>query len=153
MVHANAEYLEDTYASCQVEWDINAKAERELGTKKSVYEYEENLEDDTLRLIMNPQDNSNLLEENRSPSKSTNLDTDRQQIIDKQYKTLMEKKHPNCLTFDHSGRLFIGDSFGQINVCRIDVNGSDATIVEKFLLKHKEIEGDQINAIIVHPES
>lgn len=59
LVNANIDYLEETYAECQLEMDINDKPNRILGTKKSVYEYEENLEDDTLRLIMNPQDQTN----------------------------------------------------------------------------------------------
>lgn len=35
---------------------INDQAEHVLGSKKSIYEMDDNLEDETLRLIMNPQD-------------------------------------------------------------------------------------------------
>lgn len=69
------------------------------------------------------------------------------------YKNLMEKKHPNAIVFDNEGRLFVGDSYGQINVWRIDITFQQVTVVDHFLIKHKEIEGDQINEIIMHPES
>ena len=38
------------------------------------------------------------------------LDTERQNKIDKGYKSIMDKCHPNCLAFDNQGRLFVGDS-------------------------------------------
>ena len=41
---------------------------------------------------------------------------------------------------------------GQINVWRIVVQGTEAHATDGMLLKQKEIEGDQINAIMVHPE-
>ena len=73
--------------------------------------------------------------------------------IQHDYKNFIEQKHPNSLAFDSDGRLFVGDSFGQINTWRIDVqNGGNVTAVEHFLIKHKEIEGDQINNIIIHSE-
>ena len=40
---------------------INDRATIVLGSKKSVYEMDENLEDETLRLIMNPQDSEIVL--------------------------------------------------------------------------------------------
>jgi hypothetical protein len=73
--------------------------------------------------------------------------------IQHDYKNFIEQKHPNSLAFDSDGRLFVGDSFGQINTWRIDVqNGGNVVAVEHFLIKHKEIEGDQINNIIIHSE-
>lgn len=39
------------------EMDINDRAEHEVGAKKGFYENDDNLEDDMLRLIMNPQEN------------------------------------------------------------------------------------------------
>ena len=68
------------------------------------------------------------------------------------YKNLFEKKHPNAMVFDNEGRLFVGDSHGQINVWRISI-GRTVDAVDHFLIKHKEIEGDQINRLIMHPES
>jgi hypothetical protein len=37
------------------------------------------------------------------------------------YKPVIDQKHPNTIAFDEDGRLFIGDSFGQINTWRIDI--------------------------------
>jgi hypothetical protein len=70
----------------------------------------------------------------------------------------METKHPNAMVFDNEGRLFVGDSHGHINVWRvllIEKGGGEIEVkmLDHGLIKHKEIEGDQINEIIVHPES
>lgn len=73
--------------------------------------------------------------------------------MDIAFKNIIEKKHPNAMVFDNTGRLFVGDSYGQINVWRIVVNYGQVQVVDHFLIKHKEIEGDQINEIIMHPES
>ena len=69
-------------------------------------------------------------------------------------KDKLDQKHPNCLTFDENeGLLFVGDSMGHINVWRIHLNAtSEAKVIDHFLIKHKEIEGDQINEIKIHPE-
>jgi WD40 repeat protein len=65
---------------------------------------------------------------------------------------LIDTKHPNSIAFDEDGRLFIGDSFGQINTWRVEIIYHQVTAVEHFLIKHKEIDGDQINNIIIHTE-
>ena len=97
-----------------------------LGSKKSVYEEDDNLEDDTLRLIINPQD-----------QKGT------------KYKL---EKHPNAITFDKRDTLYVGDSQGQVHFYRVTVSINRVQVVDHGLIKHKELEGDQINEIIVHPE-
>jgi len=151
--------IEYGQGDCLDEVSINQKAAMTLGTKKSIYEYEENLEDETLRLIMNPQDTPDDIKNQYSPTKSTaGNSTEREKAINKGYKNLMEKKHPNALVFDNDGRLFVGDSHGQINVWRVYVDPTQSTknmvkIADHFLIKHKEIEGDQINELIMHPES
>lgn len=61
--------------------------------------------------------------------------------------------HPNAMTFDGKESLFVGDSSGKINVWRITTNGGNVNVSDHFLIQHKEIDGDQINEIIVHPEA
>mmetsp|Transcript_11084 Transcript_11084/g.18565 ORF Transcript_11084/g.18565 Transcript_11084/m.18565 type:complete len:571 (-) Transcript_11084:750-2462(-) len=119
------------------EMDINLDAQADagfqqvIGTRMSIYEQEEELEDETLRLLMNPQTNVLLknpaqdkAQLNRSlseHSKSAKLETQttekRKEVF--QFKSMIEKKHPNALTFDSEGRLFVGDSLGQISVWRV----------------------------------
>jgi hypothetical protein len=74
--------------------------------KYSHYDADTILEDDKLKQIMNPQD------VNKKPMAfgGEKLDTERQNKIDKGYKSIMDKCHPNCLAFDNQGRLFVGDS-------------------------------------------
>lgn len=48
--------------------------------------------------------------------------------------------------------LLVGDSQGQINAWRIVVKTNSVEIVDHFLITNKEMDGDQINNIIVHPE-
>jgi len=50
----NVDDFENPYYKLEQEMSINDAAQFTLGTKKSIYEYDENLEDETLRLIMNP---------------------------------------------------------------------------------------------------
>lgn len=52
----NIDDLENPWYKLEHEMSINDKAQFTLGTKKTIYELEENLEDETLRLIMNPQE-------------------------------------------------------------------------------------------------
>lgn len=58
----------------------------------------------------------------------------------------METKHPNAIVFDKEGRLFVGDSHGQINVWRVYIDEtseqSEVKMLDHGLIKHKEIEGD-----------
>ena len=89
---------------------INDKAQFTLGTKKSIYEYEENLEDETLRLIMNPQDTPDELKNAFSPQKTKKDNINSTYTAG--YKNLLDKKHPNAMVFDNDGRLFVGDSHG-----------------------------------------
>lgn len=64
---------------------------------------------------------------------------------------MLEKRHPNCLAFDNYDRIFIGDNIGHITVIRISINYGNVDIVDHFEIKHKEMEGDEINQIIPHP--
>lgn len=59
--------------------------------------------------------------------------------------------HPNCLSFDKNGRLFVGDSAGLIRVWDISVVNGRIEAKNHFVIKQKEVEEDSINSIIVDP--
>ena len=57
------------------------------------------------------------------------------------------------MTFDESKNLlFVGDSAGQVNAWRVRVANENVQVVDHFMVTNKEMDGDQINEIIVHPE-
>ena len=55
------------------------------------------------------------------------------------------------MCFDGKETLFVGDSQGTINVWRVAPSGPHINVVDHFCIRHKEIEGDQINEIICSP--
>lgn len=60
--------------------------------------------------------------------------------------------YPNCLAFSDQGRLYVGDSYGIISFWDITLKGGNIYADNYFKIRQKEIEGDQINQIICHPE-
>lgn len=76
---------------------------------------------------------------------------DEQKLAKKYKKNRIEVRHPNCMTFDNTDRIFIGDNLGQITVIRISIHFGNIDIVDHFEYTHKELVGDEINAIIPHP--
>ena len=46
----------------------------------------------------------------------------------------------------------MGDSDGGIYCCRIQINYSETHIDQEARISHKELQGDQINCMIPHPE-
>lgn len=62
---------------------------------------------------------------------------------------LENKVHPNCLVFSDSNRLFVGDSLGGISVWDISIRYGNVVAENHFKVTHKELEGDQINNIII----
>ena len=107
-----------------------------------------------LRLLMNPQDevgtpatgtsSSNRGSKSKGGAKEGDL---------VKYKQLVQQKHPSALVFDETKNLlFVGDSQGQINAWRIVVKTTSVEVVDHFLITNKEMEGDQINNMIIHPE-
>lgn len=115
-------FLEDIETpdyNLEYEMSINDNSEYVLGAKKSIYEQDEELEDETLRLLMNPQDY--LMKAKNDPGMTTERSeqTEEDKARFMKYKQVIEKRHPNALCFDQEGRLFVGDSQGQINVWRV----------------------------------
>jgi len=54
--------------------------------------------------------------------------------------------------FSEDNRLFVGDSKGTISVWDIALRHGKIVKENHFKITHKELEGDQINQIQVHPE-
>ena len=67
--------------------------------------------------------------------------------------SIFDQVHPNCITFSDAGRLFVGDSRGRISVWDIGLRHGDIVAENHFKITHKELDGDQINTIIVVPDS
>jgi jouberin len=66
-------------------------------------------------------------------------------------KTILDHRHPNSLVFDEIGRLFIGDSLGSIHMWQLSINSGKFLINKLQLISHKELEGDNINKLIIEP--
>ena len=60
--------------------------------------------------------------------------------------------HPNCITFNQAGRLFAGDSRGQISVWDVSLRYGSLIAENHFKIISRELDGDEINSIRVHPE-
>jgi len=61
--------------------------------------------------------------------------------------------HPNCLCYNANGRLFVGDSRGYISVWDVNIRQGNLYVDNFFQIRQKELEGDEINQLIVHPEN
>jgi WD40 repeat protein len=126
---------------------------RTLSSKNDIYQ-DHDLDDQALALILRPEKRIQHTTTN-APSAvgrtglasriKINLTTTVQGSI-------FDQVHPNCLTFSDSGRLFVGDSRGQINVWDVALRHGNLIAENHFRIVHKELDGDQINAITVHPE-
>ena len=57
--------------------------------------------------------------------------------------------HPNCLAFDDSGRLFVGDSIGLIRCWDVSIFKGDVRATNEFIIKHDELDDDPISQITV----
>jgi jouberin len=56
------------------------------------------------------------------------------------------------MTFSDAGRLFVGDNRGAISVWDVSLRFSNLKAENYFKILSKELEGDQINQIRIHPE-
>jgi len=60
---------------------------------------------------------------------------------------LVEHVHPNCLIFDNTGRLYVGDSQGVVHVWDIQTRGGKFSQVRMKSINDPEIAGCPINSI------
>ena len=60
-------------------------------------------------------------------------------------RTVFDHIHPNCMVFNENGRLFVGDSKGQISFWDISIAHGNLVASNYTKLIHKELEGDEIN--------
>jgi WD40 repeat protein len=65
--------------------------------------------------------------------------------------TLTQNVYPNCIEFDKTGKLFVGDSIGLIRTWDVSYVNDELYIENYFIIKHKEIEDDIINKIMIDP--
>jgi jouberin len=75
-------------------------------------------------------------------------DTERAHLNDK---TVFEHRHPNYITFDETGMLFIGDSLGVIHMYHLRIANGGLECNKERIIQHKEINGDNINKIMFEP--
>lgn len=98
------------------------------GASSKGYYDQDMLDDDALQMIVHP---NNQTETNQNA---------------------FEYIHPNCMVFNANGRLFVGDSRGHISVWDVSVRSGSVYADNYFQIRQKELEGDEINQLIVHPE-
>lgn len=65
--------------------------------------------------------------------------------------TITTYVYPNCLTFDRSGKMYVGDSIGLIRTWDVSYIHDELYTDNYFIIKHKEIEDDIINKIMIDP--
>jgi len=61
------------------------------------------------------------------------------------------ERHPNYLTFDNSGQLFIADSKGMVHVWNVQLRGDRVTTTLIRQIDNEELNGDAINTLILTP--
>jgi jouberin len=75
-------------------------------------------------------------------------ETERAQLLEK---TVFDHRHPNYITFDETGTLFIGDSLGTIHQYHMKIANGGLECNKERLISHKELQGDNINKIMFEP--
>ena len=88
----------------------------------------------------------------------TGIDTIKKALVENrldmdflQNPTLSQHVFPNCVTFDKTGKMFVGDSIGLIRTWDISFIDDELYADNYFIIKHKEIEDDTINKIMIDP--
>lgn len=66
-------------------------------------------------------------------------------------RTVFDHRHPNCIVFDETGRLYIGDSLGTIHIWEVRMVDGNPMCRKIKTITHFEIEGDAINKITLEP--
>ncbi len=89
-----------------------------------------------------------------------NLDSMRKALIENkldmdflQNPTLSNHIYPNCIMIDKMGKLFVGDSIGLIRTWDLSYLDGEIYADNYFIIKHKEIEDDTINKVMIDPDS
>ena len=126
------------------------------GPKASIYDASQ-LDDEALALIMRPERRIDYTKKTQVAGKSAKVtQIEREAVKVPASGTIFDMVHPNCLAFSEEGRLFVGDSAGRVSVWDVVVDarlqGLDVRMENHFKVTHKELEGDQINQVILHPE-
>ena len=122
-----------------------------LGNKENIYDTEQ-LDDEALALILRPEkqikvtttaqvNHASGLQARLAPQLTTTVTS-----------SIFDQAHPNCLTFSDNGRLFVGDNRGTIGAWDISLRHGNLIVENHFKITNKELEGDEINSIKVHPE-
>ena len=68
-------------------------------------------------------------------------------------RTVLDHRHPNCVVFDETSRLYIGDSLGTIHIWEIRMADGHPLCRKIKNITHLEIEGDAINKITLEPKN
>ena len=63
----------------------------------------------------------------------------------------MDHRHPNCVVFDITGRLYIGDSLGYIHIWLLSIDREYPKMEKIKIVTHKELEFGTINKITMVP--
>ncbi len=129
-----------------IELSLSEKPQRTLNQKQTIYETER-LDDEALALILNPH---RKIEKTTLKTNPLNLAINVKTTSIGE--SVFDKIHPNCLTLSEAGRLYVGDSRGTISCWDVSLRYGQLAAENHFKIISKELEGDQINAIVVHPE-
>ena len=65
--------------------------------------------------------------------------------------TALDHRHPNCVVFDITGRLYIGDSLGYIHIWLLSIDREYPKMEKIKIVTHKELEFGTINKITMVP--
>jgi WD40 repeat protein len=65
--------------------------------------------------------------------------------------TITNYVYPNCLEIDSTGKMFVGDSIGLIRTWDVSYMDDEIYFDNHYIIKHKEIEDDVINKIMMDP--
>ena len=63
----------------------------------------------------------------------------------------LDHRHPNTLSFDISGQLYIGDSIGYIHIWELIIDKGKPKLNKLRIITHKDLEHETINKLIIVP--
>jgi len=127
--------------SAELEVSIIEKPLKTLGAKHSIYELDQ-LDDEALELIMRPEKRIEVTHTAQSAVTNPLFKSLQVQIKSVVDGTIFDQLHPNCLVFSDSGRMFVGDSRGQISVWDVQLRYGKLITENYFKITHMELDGD-----------